>query len=69
MFAGLPTAKELPQGSDLGRDRQFWAVMLGREVVSHESRAIEEIGGKLTSSKRSFIVHVSPEVTCLGKST
>ena len=69
MFAGLPTEKGLAQGRDLGRDRRFWAVMLGREVVSNESRAIEEIGGKLTRSKRSFIVHASPEVTCLGKST
>ena len=34
LVAGLPTAKGLPQGSDLGRDRRFWAVMLSREVVT-----------------------------------
>jgi len=31
---GSSSANRLPQGSDLGRDRRFWSVMLSREVVT-----------------------------------
>ena len=31
---GSYSANRLPQGSDLGRDRRFWADMLSREVVT-----------------------------------
>jgi len=40
-FEASSTQSRLPQGSDLGRDRRFWAPTDGREVVSHESGAIE----------------------------
>ena len=31
---GSSSANRLPQGSDLGRERRFWVVMLGREVAT-----------------------------------
>ena len=55
-FGGLSTAEGLPQGCDLGIDRRFWASTDGREVGSHESGAIEGIGGKLTLFEFRFIV-------------